>query len=111
MIERLKPRILKTKHLVHRIVEETADACRSYPGRLGFEIQHLPNEAGLPKQTAVKPGSIVLDRRRKLGNHPHGKRSRARDLLMAAHLGRQLPGIALLEAMQEKLVRTSGRPR
>ena len=96
MIEGLKPRILKAKYLVHRIIEKAPDARRPYPGRLGFKIKHLANEAGLPKEATVKPGTIFFDGRFKLGDHTHRKSSGAGDLLMAAHLSCQLSGIALL---------------
>src|SRR5204862_2419792 len=50
VIERLKLQVAETEHLVHRVVEEAADARGSDAGGLGLEVQHLPEHPGFPEE-------------------------------------------------------------
>src|SRR4051812_34619888 len=111
MIERLKLRILKAEHLVHRIIEKAPDACRSYTGCFRFQVEYLSDHTGLPEQASVKPRAISADGRFELGNHAQRKGSGSGDVLMATHLSGQLAGIAFLQAIEREVIGTPRWPR
>lgn len=62
MVDDLEPVVLvATHHLVGLVVEESTDARRADPSGLGFEVERLADESGLPVQSAVEPRAIVLE--------------------------------------------------
>ena len=60
--------IVDAQHLVHRVVEEAADAGTSHSSGFGFQIQHLPDRATLPEQAPVVRGAVHGQR----GSHQPG---------------------------------------
>ncbi|MEJ1964593.1 MAG: hypothetical protein WDO56_24810 [Gammaproteobacteria bacterium] len=64
-----------------RVVEEAADAGAAQPERLGFEIQHVPEQSRFPMKLPVTPG---IFRHRLLELRQHGEREArvAREPLM-----------------------------
>src|SRR5437667_12759736 len=54
VIQRLEGEVPEVEDLVHRIVEEAADAGRAHARRLRLEVQHLPDRAQLPAKAPVE---------------------------------------------------------
>lgn len=62
VVDDLQPVVLvATHHLVGLVVQESTDARRSNALGLGFEVQGLTDQAGLPVQRAVEPGSVIFE--------------------------------------------------
>ena len=95
------------EYLVHGLVEEAADAGAAQARRLGFEIQHLADQAGLPMKLAIAPGSLA-DEWGELGEHGHRKAAVAGDGLMTA---RGPDHAAAVGRQQLKQRQTIGRAR
>ena len=55
VIEALQFLVFDAEHIMHRVVEVTPDPGAAHPSRFGFEVEHLTQNAGFPKQVAVKP--------------------------------------------------------
>src|SRR5205823_11912880 len=97
VIQRLEGEVPEAEDLVHRIVEEAADAGRAHAGRLRLEVQHLPDRARLPEKAPVERRPTLDELCLVLGEHAERERALAGDVLAAAHLRRELPRIAALE--------------
>src|ERR1051325_3815516 len=105
MVERLELEVPEAEHLVDRVVEEAADPGRAHAGGFGFEVEHLPEESGLPKKAAVERRPVLYQRRLILGEHAERERAIAGDVLAAAHLGGEQARVAALEEEERKLRR------
>src|ERR1700682_1935558 len=55
VIERLKRRVVESKHLMDRVIEKAADSRRTDASRLRLQVKHLADHAGLPEKPAVEP--------------------------------------------------------
>jgi len=53
--------LVATHHLVGQVVEESTDARRADALGFGFEVERLPDESGLPMQSAVEPRAIIRE--------------------------------------------------
>ena len=49
VIQRLKVGAFESEHLMHRIVEEAADASRPHAGGFRLEIEHLSDQPCFPE--------------------------------------------------------------
>src|SRR6266850_3299577 len=110
VIQRLEGEVPEAEDVVHRIVEEAADAGRAHAGRLRLEVQHLPDRARLPEQAPVERRPVLDQLCLVLGEHAERERALAGDVLAAAHLRRELPRVAALEQV-ERQARGAARRR
>src|ERR1043166_8018008 len=69
MVDRLPGAILQSEQLVSRVVKEATDASGTDIGRLGFQVEHLPNQARFPVQPAVRCRAGRLNRGLELSKH------------------------------------------
>ncbi len=49
VIERLKHRVVESKHLVDRVIKKAADSRRTDARSLRFQLEHLPDQPSLPE--------------------------------------------------------------
>src|SRR5262249_11391700 len=85
MIEILKFAAGQSQQLMKCIVEIAPDARRPHASGLGFEVQNLAEHPRLPKEPAIPPSTILLDRLTEIGNHAQTERAIGRNLLMTAN--------------------------
>src|SRR5205807_1557648 len=109
VIQRLEREVPEAEDVVHRIVEEAADAGRAHAGRLRLEVQYLPDRARLPEEAPVEPRPVRNQLFLVLGDHAERERALAGDVLAAAHLRRELPRLAALEQIQREALRAARR--
>src|SRR5688500_607541 len=109
VVERLELEVPQAEHLVHRVVEEAADAGRAHAGGFGFEVEHLSEESGLPEEAAVERRPVLDQRRLVLGEHAEREGAVAGDVLAAAHLRGERARVAALEEEEWKLRGAAGR--
>src|SRR2546422_9883988 len=107
MVQRLKRSMVEAEHLVNGIIKKAADAGGAPARRFGFEVEHLADESRLPKQPAVKPRPMPVQRCLQFGNHAQGERTVAGNVLVTTHLCSQLSDIPLVKEKERKSVRAS----
>ncbi len=69
MVERLPAVIADAQYPMDRVVEEAADSIPPQSGRLGFQINHLPNQTCFPKQRWITARSQDVECRVELCEH------------------------------------------
>src|SRR5207247_10509951 len=97
MVQRLKRSMVEAEHLVNRVIKKAADAGGAHARRFGFEVEHLADESRLPKQPAVKPRPMPVQRRLQFGNHAQGERTVAGNVLVTPHPSSPWTDIPLLK--------------
>src|SRR5262245_38057259 len=84
VIQALKPVAVRAKNLMAGIVEIPANPGRANPRGLGFQIEHLPNGAGFPKQPPIPPRPPLPKSVAEVRNHAETESAIRGDVLMAA---------------------------
>src|SRR3989344_4988718 len=85
VIKALVAAVPEAEHLMHRVVEKTANAGGLNAASLGLEIKQLPDSTTFPVKSPVKQRAIILKRRREFSQHGHGEHAVGGDLLVTAH--------------------------
>src|SRR5437660_136302 len=111
VIDRLERQVPEAEHLVHRVVVEAADARGAHAGGLRLQIEHLADGARFPVKAAVEPGARLDEPLAVFGDHAERERAVAGDVLLAAHLRRELARVARLQQIERQRLRAAGRPR
>ena len=75
MVQALPGSVGDPQHLVHEVVEEAANARSTKARRLGFQIQHLANQARLPEKSRIDTGAVRRQYGFELRQHGEGKGS------------------------------------
>src|SRR5689334_15470470 len=84
VIEVLERDSVQAEQVVEGVVEVAADAGPADAGGLGFQVEDLAEDAGLPEEVAIPPGASVPDRAAEVSDHPQAEGAVGGDLLMAA---------------------------
>ena len=67
------------------VVEVTSDPSTADTGGLRFQVQHLPQQAGFPKQFSIPRCTCCTNAFGKFSNHTKAEVAGGSDLLMATH--------------------------
>ncbi len=99
MIQALVAVAGKPEKVMHGIIEKASDSRTSDSVRLGFEVEHLADHAGLPEKAPVSV-RLILNDLAEDGDHTEGENSVAGNLLVATQPGRNLSKIPLLKQIE-----------
>ena len=107
MVEVLILAVPEAKDLMHRVVEITADPGTSDSSGFRFQIEHLSDHVGLPKQAWIEPRAVPIQWFLIRSNHPQTKTPIAGDRLRTGHLLGGVPCVRFDEAIQLEFVWTT----
>src|SRR5581483_7656529 len=110
MVEVLVFAVLEAKYFVHRIVEVATDAGAADACRFSFQIKHLADDSGFPKETRIKPRAVALHRFLKFSNHAKAETTIAGDCLGTGNLSGGLACFGLDKAIKFELLWASWWP-
>ena len=90
----------QAQHVVDRVVVKATDSGAAGACRLGFQIQHLSDDARLPEQLTVERRAEFLQARVELGEHAEAEESIGGDVLIAADARGEPPAVAASQPNQ-----------
>ena len=97
MIQALVLHSTQSKNIVYRIIEKTSNTSAADTSSFSFQVQNLTDHASLPKQPAVEPCTVLLQRFLEADNHAQAEGPIRGDCLATTHLTRELTAIPRLE--------------
>src|SRR5271157_3299952 len=107
VVQALKALPAQAEQVMKGVVEVTSDPSAADTGGLRFKVQHLPQQAGFPKQFSIPPCTCGTDAFGKFGNHAEAKGAGAGNLLMAAHHLCLLAEVSLDQFEQRQVLRAA----
>ena len=109
VIQALKTISTESEQVVKDVVEVASDPGAPDAGGLGFEVQHLSQQAGLPKESPVPPSAFFPDAIAKIGNHPEAEGPGGGNFLIAAHPLCPLTKVSLNQLEKWQVLRAASR--
>src|SRR5262249_24690310 len=91
------------------VIKIAADARRPYARGLGFQVQHLAENPGLPEKPAIPPRTLAANGLSEIGNHAHAKATVGSNFLMAADNPGGALQVIVPQTIQPKVRRAIGR--
>src|SRR6202043_3038787 len=79
VVQTLKGMVFEAEHVMDGVIVKAADAGRARAGRFRFQVQNLPDEAGLPEEVTVERLAVLAQARVELRNHAQAEEAVGRD--------------------------------